>query len=73
MRGDNTSGPLCKQGGRVDYMQSGESADLGFTWRSSKSGEVMIHHRGRLAGTLRGADAIAFQQEMQGARPVRSR
>jgi len=37
--------------------------DLGFTWRLRKSGEVDIHHHGRLAATLRGRDADAFRTE----------
>ena len=44
-----------------------DADDLGFTWRQRKNGEVEVLHHGRLAATLRGADAQAFAQEMQGA------
>ena len=40
-----------------------EPHDLGFTYRVRKNGEVEIFHRGRLASTLRGADAEDFKQE----------
>ncbi|MEX3017813.1 hypothetical protein [Gymnodinialimonas hymeniacidonis] len=35
-------------------------SDLGFTWRTHKSGELQIFHRGKLATTLRGAKASDF-------------
>ena len=38
------------------------SHDLGFTFRVRKSGDVEILHRGRLASTLRGAEAEDFRQ-----------
>ncbi len=45
-------------------MQEAPSAhDLGFTYRVRKNGDVEILHRGRLASTLRGAEAQGFQQE----------
>ena len=34
--------------------------DLGFTWRRRKNGEVELLHHGRVASTLRGADAAEF-------------
>ena len=34
--------------------------DLGFTWKTRKSGEVQVFHRGKLATTLRGAKASDF-------------
>lgn len=37
--------------------------DLGFTWRVRKNGDIEILHRGRLASTLRGAEAEDFRQE----------
>ena len=39
--------------------------DLGFTFCLKKSGEVEILHRGKLASTLRGADALDFFSEME--------
>ena len=41
--------------------------ELGFTYRTRKNGEVEIFHRGRLASTLRGADAKDFLQEAPNA------
>ena len=38
----------------------GEPGDLGFRHRVGKSGAVEIRHHGRLAATLRGADAVDF-------------
>lgn len=35
-------------------------SDLGFTWKTSKSGEVQVFHRGKLATTLRGGKASDF-------------
>lgn len=45
-----------------DFMHD----DLGFTFTARKTGEVQIHHHGRLATTLRGARADDFLQEMEG-------
>lgn len=39
--------------------------DLGFAYRARKSGEVEILHHGRLASTLRGADARDFLTEAE--------
>lgn len=36
----------------------------GFVWQQRKDGRVEIHHQGRLAATLRGAQAVAFMAEM---------
>jgi hypothetical protein len=41
----------------------GQAADLGFTWRVRKSGEVDVLRRGRVAVTLRGALAAEFLAE----------
>jgi hypothetical protein len=40
--------------------------DLGFTFTARKSGDVEIHHHGRLAATLRGAKAADFLDEIEG-------
>lgn len=45
------------------------SGDLEFTFRATKSGEVFVHHRGKLATTLRGAAAADFLTEAAGADP----
>lgn len=39
-------------------------ADLGFTFRTRKSGEVQVLHRGTLAATLRGSSAAEFLAEV---------
>ncbi len=39
------------------------TGDLGFTWRQSKNGAIEILHKGRLASTLRGNDAVDFLGE----------
>lgn len=41
--------------------------DLGFTWRQRKNGDVELLHRGRLATTLRAAEAADFLGEVQAA------
>ena len=41
------------------------SGDLGFTFRLKKSGEVEVLHRGKLASTLRGTDALDFITEVE--------
>lgn len=43
------------------------SGDLGFTFRATKNGEVFIHHRGKLATTLRGGAAAEFLADIDGA------
>jgi hypothetical protein len=43
------------------------TGDLGFTWRQRKNGDVEILHKGRLASTLRGADAADFLVEANGS------
>ena len=45
------------------------SADLGFTFRQRKDGEVQVLHRGRLASTLRGADALDFLSAVHAGTP----
>lgn len=37
--------------------------NLGFTWRRRKDGTVEIHHKGRLAATLRGTAADDFSHD----------
>ena len=41
------------------------SGDLGFTHRRRKNGEIQVLHRGKLAATLRGADAEDFAAEVE--------
>jgi hypothetical protein len=48
-------------------MSASDRDDLGFSYRASKRGEVFVHHRGRLATTLRGAAAADFLLEVDGA------
>ncbi len=48
-------------------MTEAGDGDLGFRYRAAKSGEVFIHHRGRLATTLRGTAAADFLLEVDGA------
>jgi hypothetical protein len=43
------------------------SGDLGFTFRATKKGEVFVHHRGKLATTLRGEAAADFLADIDGA------
>lgn len=50
--------------GVMDRMPA---TDLGFSFRQRKGGEVEVLHRGRLAATLRGVDAIDFLAEVQSA------
>lgn len=52
---------------RKDGVPQSEPTDdeLGFTFCSKKSGEVEILHRGKLASTLRGADALDFVSEVE--------
>jgi hypothetical protein len=45
-------------------MAEDTSGDLGFTVQRRKNGDVCVLHRGRLAATLRGAEASAFLEEM---------
>lgn len=40
-------------------------ADLGFSYRVLKSREVEVRHHGKLAATLRGADAADFIAEVE--------
>lgn len=39
--------------------------DLGFSYRSLKTGAVEIRHHGRLAATLRGTEAADFIAEVE--------
>ena len=49
---------------------STDAADLGFTFRTRKSGEVQILHRGALATTLRGAAAADFLADVTNCEPA---
>ena len=46
------------------------TSDLGFAYRSRKSGEVQVLHRGTLASTLRGSDAQEFLAEVSSCSPA---
>ena len=46
------------------------AADLGFSVRARKGGEVELLHHGRLATTLRGAVALDFLTEMESCTPA---
>ena len=48
-------------------MSEPDDGDLGFSYRATKRGEVFVHHRGRLATTLRGSAAADFLLEVDGA------
>lgn len=48
-------------------MPDPTTTDLGFTYRQRKGGAVEVLHRGRLATTLRGADALDFLAEVESA------
>ncbi len=48
-------------------MSETEDGDLGFRYRAAKRGEVFVHHRGRLATTLRGMAAEDFLRDIAGA------
>lgn len=41
------------------------AGDLGFSYRSRKNGDVQLLHRGKLASTLRGAEAQDFIAEIE--------
>ncbi len=43
--------------------------DLGFTCRTRKNGDVEVLHRGKLAATLRGAQAADFLEEVEAGAP----
>ena len=46
-----------------------QAADLGFTHRTRKNGDVEILHHGRVASTLRGSDAAEFLAEVELGEP----
>jgi hypothetical protein len=48
-------------------MSESGDGDLGFSYRATKRGEVFVHHRGKLATTLRGTAAADFLLEVGGA------
>ena len=39
--------------------------DLGFTWRTQRTGEVVISHHGKQATILRGDAASDFREDME--------
>lgn len=47
--------------------ESESGVDLGFTFVMKKDGSVVVHHRGKLAATLRGQAAAEFADEVDGA------
>ena len=49
---------------------SADDADLGFTHRTRKNGDVEVLHRGRLAATLRGAAAADLLAELSSSDPA---
>ncbi|HTN48506.1 MAG TPA: hypothetical protein VMK32_03660 [Burkholderiaceae bacterium] len=42
--------------------------DLGFAYQARKNGQVEVFHRGRLAATLRGHEAVNFLAEVESGR-----
>lgn len=48
-------------------MDHDDGADLGFRHSVLKDGSVVVHHRGKLAATLRGQAAAEFMDEVEGA------
>jgi hypothetical protein len=52
---DNTGQPAADDDG----------GNLGFTYRTRKGGDVEVLHRGRVAATLRGAEALDFLAEAE--------
>lgn len=46
-------------------MPAAADSDLGFTYRERKGGVVELLHRGRIATTLRGVEAMGFLSEVQ--------
>ena len=47
-----------------------DAGDLGFTFRARRSGDVEVLHHGRLAATLRGADAARFLARVEAGTPA---
>lgn len=52
---------------RAGADSNDDAGDLGFTHRQRKNGDVELLHHGRLAATLRGAEAQDFLAELDGA------
>ncbi len=44
-----------------------DSADLGFSYRLRKNGDLEVLHHGRVAATFRGRDAADFRDEVKSA------
>ena len=49
----------------MSQPETQSDGDLGFSFRAAKGGVVEIRHRGKLAATLRGQDALEFIAEAQ--------
>jgi hypothetical protein len=46
-------------------MSNSTPEDFGFTFRKRKNGDVEVLHQGRIASTLRGADALALLEDLR--------
>jgi hypothetical protein len=51
---------------KVDHDEGGDGYP-GFTFLVKKDGSVVVHHRGKLAATLRAQAAAEFVDEIEGA------
>jgi len=45
-------------------MKKEFNEDLGFTFKDTKQGEIVIFHHGRNAATLRGSKAMEFREDV---------
>lgn len=54
----------------TDVSAAPGADDLGFTFRSTRQGEVHISRGGRVVTTLRGAAAARFLSQVEGADPA---
>jgi len=46
-------------------MMTKDKGDLGFSYRATKKGEVLIRRKGQLAATLRGLKSLSFMETMK--------
>lgn len=60
----NISGRPPESPESPEPVPAAADADLGFSYRTRKGGDVEVLHHGRLAATLRGADAQDFLSEV---------